>query len=93
MYVYRVNGLSSDEPSRPVYDIAIMDYKMQLPNYFISYSPIEFLNQNTRLSDSDKIRLVFNFLIGYQAWPIRKKVENEQRIRQAARNIKNNLSF
>lgn len=58
MYVYRVNGLSSDEPSRPVYDIAIMDYKMQLPNYFISYSPIEFLNQNTRLSDSDKLRIV-----------------------------------
>lgn len=59
MYVYRVNGLSSDEPSRPVYDIAIMDYKMQLPNYFISYSPIEFLNQNTRLSEADKLRHVF----------------------------------
>ena len=68
MYVYRVNGLSSDEPSRPVYDIAIMDYKMQLPNYFISYSPIEFLNQNTRLSDSDKLRQVFKTLslVGYQ---------------------------
>ena len=60
MYVYRVNGLSSDEPSRPVYDIAIMDYKMQLPNYFISYSPIEFLNRNNRLSDADKLRYVFN---------------------------------
>ena len=59
MYVYRVNGLSSDEPSRPVYDIAIMDYKMQLPNYFISYSPIEFLNRNNRLSDADKLRHVF----------------------------------